>query len=480
LQLLSLPFVLFVAATFVVFHLLPERLKRPCLLVASYAFYCTWGLVYAALLASATFVAYVAGLRLDPRRSADSRPNEAVWLLGSIGLFFGTLFAFKYLPAVAPLLHWEGGLRDVVIPLGISYYTFRLVSYVIDVHWGRVTPERDLVSFAAYVAFFPHLFSGPIQRSGDFLDQVHRPFRVDETQLRGGLRLILFGLFKKLVVADRLAFVVSSVFDSSVPSTGLALLIATYAFAFQLYADFSGVIDIAIGLGRLFGIEAPPNFANPYYAPNIQQFWRRWNMTLTSWLTDYLFTPLHLALRSFGALGLAVAILINMLAIGAWHGARWTYLLFGLIHAVFIIVSAFTLRRRDRLFKNAPRVVVTARKILGPLLVFHLVLVSLIFFRASSIPAGFFFLTHLVPTGGLAHSIEGLHGMGLTDGHLGIVGFLGIPVMELIHLTRQSGQLRRFLDWSPLWLRWGIYYAAVLVTFVLGQTETRTFIYANF
>ncbi len=169
-----------------------------------------------------------------------------------------------------------------------------------------------------------------------------------------------------------------------------------------------------------------------------------------------------------------------MLAIGAWHGARWSYLLFGLIHAVYLIVSAFTLRRRDRLFKNAPPAIVTARKVLAPLLVFHLILIPFVFFRASSVSDGFFILTHLLPTGGLAHSIDGLHGMGLTDGHLGIVGFLGIPVMEAVHLTRQSGQLQRVLAWSPPWLRWGMYYATVLIIVVVGQTETRTFIYENF
>jgi alginate O-acetyltransferase complex protein AlgI len=469
-EFLSAKFAALLTGAVVLFHLLPLKARRPYLLALSYLFYATWSVVYLGLLLSTTSVAYFVGRQIERTQRA------GLWVGLSVPALLLPLAGFKYLPATATQLGIHGPFASLLAPLGISYYTFRLISYVLDVWQGKVRAEPSWVAFALYVAFFPQIVSGPIQRAGDFLAQMEPARPADPVRVRGGLRLLLFGLFEKLVVADRLAPVVNNVFDNLHASTGLALAVAAYAYAFQLYADFSGLTDIAIGIGRLFGIEGPRNFDNPFYSPNIQQFWRRWHITLTSWLTDYLFTPLNFALRRLGRLGLMIAIFVTMLAVGLWHGARATAVTFGLINGVYMAVSAATLRGRNRFFKARPRLS-GIRGIVGPLVTFHLVVLALAVFRSQTLSDAAFFLQHLIPIS--RSPAMGLRGLGLID-QLGYIGITFIPVMEAVHLARGTGALGRALTWSPTWLRWSFYYAAVLVVAVLGQSEVTKFIYAQF
>ena len=460
----------------VVFHLLPLRMRRVYLLALSYAFYATWGLGFAFLLLAVTILAYAAAAQVAPNRSAP--PSGLPWFFLSLAVLLGALFVFKYLPPISVWLGLDSRLAGLIAPLGISYYTFRLISYVVDVRWGKMAPERSFVAFALYVAFFPQILSGPIQRAGDFLAQTEQPRRVDPALVRDGLRLILFGLFEKLVVADHLADVVSNVFDRASSMSGVAFALGAYAFAFQLYADFSGLTDIALGMGQLFGIEGPPNFDNPFYAPNIQAFWRRWHMSLTTWLSEYLFTPLHMAFRSAGEMGLVAAIFINMVAVGIWHGAKWTFVAFGVLNGIYVAVSALTLRRRNRFFKTRTGLA-KWRVVLAPLVTFHLVVLAFVLFRANSLGDAIYFFRHLIPTQGAPGSAWGLRRMGLSD-QLGIVGFVGVPIMEAIHLARSSSRVRQAFELSPTVLRWAAYYAMVLLILLLGQSESRKFIYAQF
>jgi alginate O-acetyltransferase complex protein AlgI len=279
-----------------------------------------------------------------------------------------------------------GAWRGFLLPLGVSYYSFKLISYLIEVYWDDEAVERDPIIFFLFPAFFPQIVSGPIQRPGPFFAQMRevagRKLNID--QLEAGLRFILGGLMMKLLVGDRLlAFI--GVIGQSYPDYRYSVVVTTVAcFTLQLYADFSGYTNIALGIGKLFGVEGPPNFNAPFAAVNIQDFWRRWHMSLTLWLTDYLFTPLSMALRDYGEAGLIGAICLNMVIIGLWHGFTVNFLAFGMLHAVFLTATVLILARRKRAAaktktlaqSNQPGTGVV--RFLGAVLTFALVSLSMI------------------------------------------------------------------------------------------------------
>jgi alginate O-acetyltransferase complex protein AlgI len=273
----------------------------------------------------------------------------------------------------------------IILPLGLSYYIFKMLGYLLDVYWELMPAQRSFAAVALHSAFFPQLVSGPIQRAGSFFEQLQRLDAPDPKEFLTGLRRILFGLFKKVVIADTLATVSQHAHAHPALFSPLELLAAAYCFAIQLYMDFSGLTDIAIGLGLLFGIRGPENFDLPFFAPNIQVFWRRTHMSLTTWLTDYLFTPLRMSFRRLGTTGLCLAIFINLTAIGLWHGLTWTFLIYGAIHGVYMIVSVLTMKRRNAFFHDRPALA-QLRKFIAPIATFHLVVFTYIFFGRRAFP----------------------------------------------------------------------------------------------
>lgn len=481
----SFSFVPFLLIAVTSFHLLPGRWRPLCLFVASYAFYATWSAPHAALLFMATTGTYLVGRAISSSEGNRQRRWLAVGVVGLVGL----LCAFKYageLGATFMRFGYEsGGLTRLAVPIGISYYTFKLLSYLIDVYWEKVPAEKDFIAFAAYVAFFPQILSGPIQRARDFLPQATSGAAVTPDYLSSGLRLILFGLFKKLVVADNLAGYVDQVFDNPAQATWLGALLGSYLFALQLYADFSGLANIAIGVGRLFGIETPPNFNRPFSAPNIQEFWRRWHITLSSWLADYVFAPLRMRLRYWDDVGLAIALTVNMMAIGLWHGARSSYLMFGAINSVYLIVSAFTLKRRNRAFKNHPSLS-RLRRFFGPLFTFHMVVFAFVFFRAQDVETAVTLLSRFAPAfeewpRSLAAAPAWLHVQlhGLNGPRVRI-GIFALPVIALVHLIDLRGWGRKVLLDRPIWFRWTVYYVATMAIIGFAGAAGQQFIYARF
>ena len=293
------------------------------LLAGSTVFYLTVAPRYLVVLAGVTVLAWWLGRSIGG--AADERQKLRRTAAGVV-LFVGLLAFFKYallrtalLGAILPL----DAVTGLLLPVGMSYYLFKVIGYLGDVYWEKYPPEKSLLAFAAYVTFFPQIVSGPIQRPADFLGQL-RAREVTAATWASGLRRLLFGLFTKLVVASRLGDLVDPVYSAPQGRPALVLVFAVYLFALQLYADFSAWTSIAIGAGKLFGIQAPENFDAPYLAPNLPDFWRRWHMSLTSWLTDYVYTPLRHVLRNQGNVGLVVAILANMVAVGGWHGERLT------------------------------------------------------------------------------------------------------------------------------------------------------------
>jgi D-alanyl-lipoteichoic acid acyltransferase DltB (MBOAT superfamily) len=338
----SLHFAWFFLVVYALYRLLPHRGQNWLLLVASYYFYAAWDYRFVALLAASTLVDYTCGLVLG-RMTDERRRRLVMWL--SIGFNLAMLGFFKYFNFFADNLHalfaamgWQLDFVTlrVLLPIGISFYTFVTMSYVIDVYRREIEPTRNLVDFAVFVAYFPHLVAGPILRATALLPQIAGRRRVTGALVRDGLWLIAWGFFQKIFVADNLAPIASRVFAPNADLTGVNVLLGTYAFAFQIYGDFAGYSNIARGTSKLMGIELIENFRFPYLVLTPQAFWRHWHISLSTWLRDYLYKPLG------GNRGTAWQtrrnLLITMLLGGLWHGAAWTFLLWGLYQAVLLIL----------------------------------------------------------------------------------------------------------------------------------------------
>lgn len=476
-QFYSLSFLLFLGlSAFLYYRVVPAR-RALYLSVISFAFYAFWSVKYAILLFVIAGVVFLIAKRIE-RSSEDKKYREA--LLG-VAVPLLLLAVFKYVNFFAGTFQIDIPMLHLVAPVGISYYTFKLISYVADVYSGKIAAEKNIAAFFSYVAFFPQILAGPIQRAKDFLPQLHVPRRADPQDFVQGLRLILFGLFKKLVIADALSRVVSRVYADPTAYAGTELLFASMLFAVQLYADFSGVTDIALGAGRLFGIRGPANFTNPFYAPTIQDFWRRWHITLTSWLTDYVFLPLRMCSRYWGMAGLAVSIAITMILIGLWHGASMAFLLFGAVQAVYMIMSTLTRKMRDMFFSRYAGFV-RARLVWQPVITFTLVSLSLIFFRAESAASAWSVLLRIFSFSPAYFSLSAL-GNTITvlwgETQLFVVA-VSVVIMETIHLGSASERVRSWALRRPRAVRWAAYYALMLLTFFFGDQRSVPFIYFQF
>src|SRR5215210_6891312 len=338
----SLHFVVFFLAVYAVYRMLPHRGQNWLLLAASYYFYAAWDWRFLGLLAASTIVDFTCGLLLN-RTAAKQR--RRLLLCASLGFNLALLGFFKYFnffaDSLQTLMLTAGWRMDfvtvrVLLPVGISFYTFVTMSYVIDVYRREIQPTRNLVDFAVFVAYFPHLVAGPILRATALLPQIAGRRRITAPQVRDGLWLIAWGFFQKIFVADNLAPIASHVFAPESNLTGVNVLLGTYAFAFQIYGDFAGYSNIARGTSKLMGIELIENFRFPYLVLTPQAFWRHWHISLSTWLRDYLYIPLG------GSRGSTVRtrrnLLITMVLGGLWHGAAWTFILWGLYHGLLLVL----------------------------------------------------------------------------------------------------------------------------------------------
>lgn len=444
------------------FYALPARMRALYLLALSLDFYALSSPEGVALLLTVTVLIYWMGLKIA---DTESEREKALYLYLGVGAVGGLMIGFKF----------AGAFHGVLLPLGLSYYSFKLISYIIEVYWDEATVEKDLVLFALYPAFFPQIVSGPIQRPGAFFEQmraaVSRP--ADNDRIEQGFRLILGGLMLKLLVGDRLGTFIDIVDKSPTDYSFAVILVTILCYTLHLYADFAGYTNIAIGVGKIFGIDAPPNFNAPFAAPNIQQMWQRWHMSLTSWVTDYLFTPLIMALRHMGKAGLVLCITINMVVIGLWHGLTLNFLAFGLCHALFVVVTALTLRFRDKLFGKS-KVVHAVRMVSGILLTFALMSFSQIFWHTGAWDAA---VTHVkilfgfTPAGRLGFddirtdAVEPLFVCMALAFYIG----LGAPGMKWI-----GESVDRF---TPNWVQYGFY---LLLISALTTESGISFVYGQF
>jgi alginate O-acetyltransferase complex protein AlgI len=337
----SLHFVWFFILVYAAYRVLPHRAQNWLLLVASYYFYASWDWRFLGLLIASTVVDFSCGLAIE--RSQSPRARRAL-LCASLGFNLTLLGFFKYfnfftdnLQGIFGSLGWQldSFTLRVLLPIGISFYTFVTMSYVIDIYRREMLATRNLLDFGVFVAYFPHLVAGPILRASRLLPQVATPRTVTRDQMRDGLWLIAWGFFQKIFVADNLAGVANLVFDPATHPTGVNVLLGTYAFAFQIYGDFAGYSNVARGTSKLMGIELLENFRFPYFVRSAQDFWRHWHISLSTWLRDYLYFPLGGSRGSDGRT--RRNLLITMVLGGLWHGAAWTFVLWGVYHGLLLI-----------------------------------------------------------------------------------------------------------------------------------------------
>jgi alginate O-acetyltransferase complex protein AlgI len=469
-QLLSAEFLCFLAVIAILSRLLPARAQCYLLLAASYIFYFTWDIRMAVGLLFLTTVVYCAGLLL---RHVNGRVTGAV-AFTTIALLTLYLVSFKLRLA----LHPETGL---VIPLGISYYTFRLLSYLLDVFWKKIEPERDFVAFAAYVAFFPQLVAGPIQRPASFLEQLGTT--TNRGRVFEGLMRMALGFAKKSLVADNLNLFVTSAYAHLSSGSALPSVVAFYLYPLQLYADFSGLTDIAIGAGLVLGIEGPENFNSPFSASSITEFWRRWNMTLTGWIRDYVFMPLRMVTRNWGKAGLCFSLVVNMLLIALWHGFSFGFLLYGIFHSICLIADTLTASSRKRLYVRHTEWSAIA-SFVGPVLVYHVVAFGSVLFRAPSFPVMGTLLAGFAV--GLQQIRPAFDRLIAPPNHHAWVALPAFLLLELADAFRRRYSFRLPALATPRWAEWSAYacvsvlWVLIAVTLLATEKGANPFVYALF
>ena len=403
----SISFLVFFAVVFSLYHfVLKEKTKwqNSLLLIASYVFYAWANWKILPLLGATTAVFYFLGIAIS-----EAKTEKHGQLYTTLGILFGVgvLLYFKYANFFISSFKdlFEGlGLQTnlhtfkILVPVGISFYTFRLLSYIIDINQGKFEPTRDIVSFATYVAFFPCILAGPIDRPATLIPQLQSKRTFDYSLAVDGMKQILWGLFKKVVIADNCATYVNQVFGSDIQTqTGSTLLLSAIFFLFQLYADFSGYSDMAIGTSKLLGFRVTKNFDYPFFAQNIAEFWRKWHISLTSWLTDYIFMPLNFTWRNWGKWGMILAIIINFVICGLWHGDNWTFVLFGFYHGLLfipLILSGAIFKKNEiETYKwDFPK----PKVLFNIFLTFCLVTLGSIIFRADSIGQAFEYIGGMI------------------------------------------------------------------------------------
>jgi D-alanyl-lipoteichoic acid acyltransferase DltB (MBOAT superfamily) len=416
---------------------------------------------------------------------ADAKKTISKKLLLWLGLLqgLGGLFLYKYYNFVATSLnglgflknsHFQLPLHTWLVPLGISFFTFKTISYLLDVYQERIEPTRNIMDFANYVFFFPTIVSGPIDRSRNFIPQLNKLRVFEHEKASDALRQILWGLFKKTVIADSAAELTNMVFNGN-PSGQQAstLVMVAILYTFELYADFSGYSDMAIGIARLMGFNVAKNFDYPFFSDNIAEFWRKWHISLTSWLTDYVFTPLNLAFRDLGKWGIFLAIFINFSLIGIWHGANWTYLVFGIMHAFYyipLIYAGFSNRKKRNIEKNFFEKTKTFFKRVG---LFFLITITFIMFRSSSV--------HLALEYYKAIFSSSIFLFPYFKFYFFVIVFIFIGIMLIVEwLNRKKDfPLSNMQNSFPIAIRYGIYILLLLVIIVF-HGSTGQFVYANF
>jgi len=451
------------------------KLQNLLILAGSYFFYAwaDWRLL--SYLVAASAINYFLGIYIAKTENLKRR-KLLLWLgmiQGVGGLFYFKYFNFfiiSFKQAFASInIDLNIHTLNIIVPIGISFFTFKTLSYLLDVDKGKMKASHDWVIFFGYVAFFPSLLSGPIDKAKMFIPQLEKKRVFNYEQAVDGMRQILWGLFKKMVVANNCAPITNQIFETYQQQPASALVYGAFLYTIQLYADFSGYTDMAIGFSRLIGFNITKNFDFPLFAQNIAEFWRKWHISLTSWLTEYVFTPLNIAFRDYGNAGIILAILINFAIIGIWHGANWTYLVFGILHGFYYIpVILRGNMNKKKKFKKG-QLLPSFREAINILGTFVLVMLTFVVFNSASVTDALGYFSGMVSLSLLKVP------------EIDMISLFFIAVLIIIEwLGRgQNYAIENMFSKRPKLVRWAVYFAFVVVIFLFAG-KGQQFIYLQF
>jgi alginate O-acetyltransferase complex protein AlgI len=478
----SLKYFLFLPIVYLLFYFVGERARWCVLLTASLLFYAALNVPYLlGVLILVTMTTYAFGIWLDQAHTPKSK-RALLW--GGIAANVLILVVMKYLPflsenlkVLSSLFSLDTQIQPVkaFVAIGVSYYVFQAISYLFDIYLEIEKPERHLGYFALYLAFFPKLLQGPIERAADLIPQLKKMYAFNYYNMRFGMLLFTWGLFKKVVIADRLGLYVDHVYNDVHAFTGLPLLLATYAYAFQIYMDFSGYTDMALGSARLFNINLTRNFNSPYLATSVADFWRRWHITFSRWILDYIFKPLQMHWRNWKNWGTASALVVTFLVSGIWHGASWGFVIWGGLHGLYMACSVFYRPYQKKLHKALGIEKTKLLKVWQIFVTFNLVSFAWVFFRAGSLKDSVYVISNMF--NGLAgirsdfFSSQGHSQFNLIVTNL----FIYLIISNCISLEK----IKYFYN-ANSYVRWLVYYSLFFLILLCFQQANGEFIYFKF
>lgn len=482
----SLEFLLFFFAICLIYYSILKNNKKAqnaWLLVASYAFYgiVEWKMI--PLLFVSTLIIFLLGKTIH--KSKGTKKSTILTNLGVVSSI-GLLIYFKYfnffIESFSMFFNSIGlksniGTFNIIMPLGISFFTFKLISYIVDIYREKIEPAQNFVQFATFISFFPTILSGPIDKPNVFLPQLESKRSFNLELITAGFKQILWGLFLKMVIADNLAVSVNAAWGDIESQNGIVLFFVAILYSIQLYTDFSGYSDMAIGVSKVLGFKVARNFNKPFFARNVAEYWRNWHMSLTSWLTDYVFMPLNIKFRNLENKGIILAIIINMITVGMWHGANWTFALFGLYHGLLFIplIQSGAFFKRKKLKPNE-RGLPTFKDFRKMISTFLLVTLGLLIFRAQNISQAFDYFCQIFNVS--TYSSIKLEGLGLKSSFPAMIFAMVVIVAEWKTRKLEFGLANFGVKWkSPL--RYLVYYLMILLILWFGGGEQQ-FLYTQF
>lgn len=459
---ISLNFVTLFVCTFLLYYTLPPKYRKAILLLSSCIFigyYHIAFLIIALLISLATFF-----LGKWVGQSKHEKDTKRIYISGLCFLITGWL-AFRY-ANLLPGVHW-------LFPLGISFYTFQALSYLTEIYWKEEEPEENLADFMIYMLFFMKFLSGPIERARDMLPQLKSGKPVAYPSIVYGMKLIVVGLIKKLILADYISPYIDGIFNSIHTASGIQLLMACLLYPVELYGDFSGYTDIALGGACMLGFKLSPNFNRPFIAQTTAEFWRRWHMSLSFWVKDYLYLPLSSGMRRWGQWGVFLSLSLTFAGLGAWHGAGWNYIIYGLIQGLIIFYEMKTAMIRNKIKNWIGNPLFTTLSILRTYLLFAF---SLILFRLESVSDALYYIRNISFS---THANWKEVSIGIPD-HNCIVAGSALVLILVYEYFMSKRDLLEALEKQPMLVRWGIYYLLAIMFFTLGQFNSDSFIYLQF